>query len=285
MKSICFFSSYFKGNKVPFHIKFYLEELSRHFSETVFITTDKEILAVDKSFLLEKGIQLMQVKNEGYDFGMWYKAFQKYNPDTYDYLGLVNDSCILFKKLDFVFDYFNGEKPDYLGLTDTYLEGYHVQSYFLLIGKKAIPYLKEYLAKNGIIKDLYSVIKTYEIGLSQYLIKQGLKVKALFSCDKENGKYNRTLLDAKELIEQGYPLVKKRIISREYGAIKWKSMVANGFDPDPANYIKLVKRVSNSPFLDNIFSSALTHKTMWEELKCYVNIMLVKIYRLTKNNK
>ncbi len=285
MKSICFFSSYFQGNQIPYYIKFYLEELSRHFSETVFITTEKDLLPADKSFLEQKNIQLMQVKNEGYDFGMWYKALQKYNPDTHDYIGLVNDSCVLFKKLDFVFDYFKKEKPDYFGLTDTYLIDYHIQSYFLLAGKKAIPLLKEYFNKNGIIKELDKVIKTYEIGLSQFMIKQGMNVKALYSYTRENGQYNPTLLNAKSLIEQGYPLVKKRIISREYGAIKWKSMVANGFDANPENYIKLVKKETNFLYIDNIFSSVISHKGIWEELSFRINETLGRMYCLIKNKK
>jgi hypothetical protein len=285
MKSICFFSSYFKGNEIPYYIKFYLEELSVHFSETVFITTEKDLLPTDKSFLEKKNIQLMLVKNEGYDFGMWYKAFEKYKTDTYDYIGLVNDSCVLFKKLDFVFDYFNKEKPDYFGLTDTYLLDYHVQSYFLLIGKKAIPFLKEYFSKNGIIHQLDNVIKTYEIGLSQFMIKQGMNVKALYSYTRENGQYNPTLLNAKSLIEQGYPLVKKRIISREYGAIKWRSMVANGFDANPENYIKLIKKETNFPYIDNIFSSVISPKGIWQELLFNINEALGRMYYIVKNKK
>ena len=39
-------------------------------------------------------------ENEGFDFGLWYHAFLKYNVDLYDKIALVNDSCILFKSLD-----------------------------------------------------------------------------------------------------------------------------------------------------------------------------------------
>jgi hypothetical protein len=285
MKSICFFSSYFQGNQIPFYVKFYLEELSGHFSETVFITTDKDILPADKSFLEKKNIQFMQVKNEGYDFGMWYKGLQKYNTTDYDYIGLVNDSCILFKKLDTVFNFFNKEQPDYFGLTDTYLVDYHIQSYFLLVGKKAIPFVNDYFSKTGLIKELDNVIKTYEIGLSQYITKQGLTTKAFYSYTSENGKYNPTLINAKSLIEEGYPLIKKRIISREYGAIKWRSMVANGFDPDPLNYINLIKEVNKAPYLDDIFSSVVSHKGMWKEMQFWINATLGKLSWLIKNRK
>ncbi len=43
MKSICFYSSYFTLDYIPYYVKFYLEELEKHFSEIVFLTNEKQL--------------------------------------------------------------------------------------------------------------------------------------------------------------------------------------------------------------------------------------------------
>src|ERR1700722_9889847 len=121
MKSICFFSSYYIQSNLPTYVKFYLEELTKHFTETVFITSQKETPSQDRAFLEEKKIRLIQTANEGYDFGMWYKGIKEYNISEYDSVGFVNDSCILFGKLYTFFQWLDKENPDYCGFTDSYL--------------------------------------------------------------------------------------------------------------------------------------------------------------------
>src|ERR1035438_10245432 len=107
MKSICFFSSYFRDEKIPYYIKFYLEELTKHFSEVILLTNEKKILERDIHYLQKTNIKLKFVANEGYDFGMWYKAMKQFDILAYDRVGLINDSCVLFKKLDEPFDWIN----------------------------------------------------------------------------------------------------------------------------------------------------------------------------------
>src|SRR5579863_5292373 len=121
MRSICFFSSFYNTPRFAGYIHFYLTELKRHFSEVVFLTNQKDIHPDDLQFLGSLNIPYKLYKNEGFDFGMWYKAFQEYDVKNYDRIGLVNDSCLLFKKLDFFFEWLDKENPDYAGLTDSLL--------------------------------------------------------------------------------------------------------------------------------------------------------------------
>jgi len=282
MKSICFFSSYYTVENIPCYVKFYLEELKRHFTEIVFITNEKTFSQPDQLFIEKSGIQSLQVKNEGYDFGMWYKAFQKYKPENYDRVGLVNDSCILFGQLTDFFDWMDREDPDYCGYTDTYLSGYHLQSYFLVINKKAISFVEKYFTENGIKTNIKDVITTYEIGLSKYLMETGMKIDTYFKIPLQ-GQYSYALLHAKSLIKQGFPLVKKKIITRLYTSERWWSMVVIGFDPFPSHYIKLVKSRYKVP--QGMFEELTESKGLTVSLKFNLISILAIIWGSIKNKR
>lgn len=282
MRSICFFSSYYTNENIPSYVKFYLEELTRHFTEIVFITNEKSILPNDELFFKSKNIQVMLVKNEGYDFGMWYKAFQKYYPETYDRIGLVNDSCILFGKLDSFFQWMEKENPDFCGYTDSYLIGYHIQSYFLIINKNAIAPTLKYFLINGIKADIKDVIKTYEIGLSKYLMDEQVKVSSYFKIPLQ-AKYNATLLDAKGLIKKGFPFVKKKIITRLYTSERWWSMVVLGFDPFPSHYIKLI--TSANRLQEGMFEELTQSKNLIESIKFNVISIMAIVWGTLRNKR
>jgi lipopolysaccharide biosynthesis protein len=281
MRSISFFSSYYNQPNLPLYVKLYLEELTKYFTETVLITSQKEMLPQDKAFLEEKKIRLIQTANEGYDFGMWYKGIKEYNISEYDRIGLVNDSCILFGKLDAFFQWVDREDSDYSGFTDSYLMDYHIQSYFLVINKKAIPFVLEYFDKNGVVKELSEVIKTYEVGLSKYLSEEGLVLKAFFNIP-DKGEYNYALMGADGLIKLGFPMIKKKIIARGYVAERWRSMVALGFNPFPSHYIKEIKKKQTAPA--NLFDDVMKSKGIAGELKFYA-VSLLAILSRTRREK
>ena len=119
MKSICFFSSYFTSDKIPYYVKYYLEELTIHFTEVILLTNPKTLEPSESIYLSEKNIQLKIYKNEGMDFGMWYKAFKEYGIENYERAGLINDSCVLYKSLQPYFDWLNNSSLDYAGMIIT----------------------------------------------------------------------------------------------------------------------------------------------------------------------
>jgi lipopolysaccharide biosynthesis protein len=283
MRSICFFSSYFPGEKVPEYIKFYLNELVRHFSEVVYITTEKVITDSDAGFLKEKNIRLMLVRNEGYDFGMWHKGLNSIDTSIYDRIGLVNDSCILFNKLDDFFAWVNNGAYDYCGFTENNAPRYHLQSYFLVVNKRAIAMLKEYLDKNGPKPTLKEVIITYELGLSDYMLKAAMNVAAYYKAINRFG--DPTWVRAKELISNGYPLIKKRIIARNYGEAEFEGLILIGFDPYPAHYIKLIEKITGDQAIENMFLELQAKWNIFSEIKFRIIATSVYAYRCLKQLK
>ena len=285
MKSICFFSCYYTSDSLPVYVKYYLEELRRHFAEVILISNEKPLSEDDGTFLQKNNLKILQVQNEGYDFGMWYKAMQQYDISQYDRVGLVNDSCILFGKLDNYFQWLEKSKHDFAGFTNSYLHGYHVQSYFLTINKNAIPLVADYFKKAGLVKEISKVIQTYELGLSKYLMDNGMLIGAMYNVPNR-GEYNYALLHAKNLIKQGFPLVKKRIITRNYSSIRWWSMVVIGFDPYPSHYVRLIKRRDKVP--ENLFKELFSNTSPWYIIKfSFISFFAIicRVIRITRKQK
>ena len=284
MKSICFYSSYFTPDYIPYYVKFYLEELEKHFTEIVFLTNEKQLKETELIYLKQKNIKLKFVSNEGFDFGMWYKAFKEFEPLDYDRVGLINDSCVLFKTLDDVFKWIDSNTFDYCGLVSSKSVALHVQSYFIVINKNAIKSVYEYFMQNGLISDYQKVIYTYEIGLSAYLRKQGLKVAAMFTSKNDIAAQNPSFLVIEEFIQGGIPMIKKKIIFRSYRKGEYLSMLRMNFKLNQNVYIKLIKEVNKNQSLID-FDLAIKDFKRSNNLDIYIYNFVLFFYRLAKRSK
>lgn len=250
MKSLCLFSSYFTQNAIPAYVKAYLRELQKHFSEVILITNKKDLIANDLEYLSNSNINLMFVTNEGYDFGMWYKAMNQCNIGNYERLGLINDSCVLFKSLDSVFDKINKTDFDCCGMTDSSQISYHLQSYFLIINKKALKLTYDYFMKNGLRNNIHKVIEEYEVGMSTYLLNAGLKLGAIFSYKNYSESFNPSLFSMEKLIIDGIPLIKKKLLLCSFRNSELSNLVYNKLNLNPKNYVNLIKLYNNNEIFD-----------------------------------
>lgn len=251
MKRLCIFTHFFSGEYIPFYVELYLKELSKHFDEILLVTNTRKI----QNLADFQQYTPMLVANEGYDFGMFYKGFKSINAQEYSCIACINDSNILFGKLDFLFDWAKTQSVDFWGLYDsdlkphysTHAENYHIQSHFMVFNVKAIRALTNYLAEKDIAKYFEEknpkvlkqmVINDWEIGLSRYLINKGLTAKAYIeSADfyLKNGITKPTNLSLKnynDLIKSGVPVLKKRIIfstnlKHLVFSGEWKKLIKN----------------------------------------------------------
>lgn len=284
MKSVCFFSSYFTQDYIPYYIKFYLEELGNYFTEIIFLTNEKQLLETELNYLKQKNITLKFVSNEGFDFGMWYKAFKEFPSLNYDRVALINDSCILFKPLDTVFNWIEGNDADYCGLVASNSVSPHVQSYFIVINKNAIKPVYDYFMQHGLISDYKKVIYTYEIGLSAHLRNQQLKVAAMFSSKKDIAAQNPSFLVIEEFIQEGLPMIKKKIIFRTYRKGEYLSMLRMNFKLNPKRYIQLIKESNKGvPLID--FNLAIKDFERVNNFDIYIYNIVLFFYRLLKRSK
>ena len=284
MKSICFYSSYFTQDYIPYYVKFYLEELEKHFTEIIFLTNEKTLKQDELDYLDQKKIRVKLVSNEGYDFGMWYKAFAEFPALDYDRVALINDSCVLFKPLTNVFNWVHSNDFDYGGLVSSRSVALHVQSYFIIINKKAIKPVYDYFMENGLISDYKKVIYTYEIGLSAYLRKLNLRVAAMFTSKKDIAAQNPSFLVIEEFIEGGMPMIKKKIVFRSYRKGEYLSMLRMNFKLDPQVYIGLIKKCNpDVPLID--FDRAIQDFKRGNKMDIYLYQVVLFFYRLLKKSR
>ncbi|MEO6304049.1 MAG: rhamnan synthesis F family protein [Bacteroidia bacterium] len=250
MKSVCFFASYFTGNNLPYYITVYLKELKKHFSEVVLLTSQKELSQQSRQFLTAETIQLLTEDNDGFDFGMWYKAFKKFDVASYDKITLVNDSCVLFKPLDEFISWAKANTADIQGMTLSEAVAPHIQSYFLVLNKKAVLLTTEYFEKNGILRNISDVIRTYEIGLSTHLLSKGLTMAAFVDNNGYKGEFSPYYQCIKYHLSKGIPVIKKKILFTSYRRDEQFTLARMNFNIDPEYYIHLIKEQKKNTIID-----------------------------------
>jgi hypothetical protein len=232
-KNICVFIHYCGTPVIPVYVQIYANELTKYFDEVVIYTNER--ILEETPLLLNSEVRIEFEKNEGYDFGLFYKFFTSISQDDYSQIACVNDSNVLIGELKDVFQWAESKELDFWGLVDsnqkppfsTHENNYHIQSHFMVFEDKAIDRLHEFFNTLD-IESLFSekdskvlrkkIIDCWEIGLSQFLIKEGLKTGSyidseLFVEIHGRGKEKNVTYDLyKELISNGYPCIKKKII-------------------------------------------------------------------------
>lgn len=245
MKSLCLFASYFPSNTLPYYVKVYLEELKKHFSE-VRLLGHVKLETKDEEFLKHSGIHYSIELNEGYDFGLWYKAFKTLDAQAYDRIALVNDSCILFKPLGPFMNTLEQSQADVYGMTCSEAISRHVQSYFLILNKKAIAPALAYFQQMGVGHNLQEVIRIYEVGLSRHLTEQGLRLDAFVDNKNYKGEFSPYYHLLDHHLKQGIPLIKKKIIFSSYRKDELFTLARMNFKIQPEKYIERILNDSES---------------------------------------
>ena len=158
--------------------------------------------------------------NVGYDFGAWAHALAVLPPTPrWKRLFLVNDSMIGpldAATFDRLLGRLRASSADVVGLTEAQLPARHLQSYFLVFNERAL--------QGGCVTRLFArvrnwpaklqVIDVHETRLTGLLEAEGLRTEALFpSLSGDALSSDDTSLRWAELVEQGLPYVKARVVA------------------------------------------------------------------------
>ena len=239
MSKACVFPHYFDQNHIPYYVCLYVKELSHYFDKIVVVTNKRTI---ENKLEIESGVvAILEVDNEGYDLGMFYKGYQFLRNQNHETIACINDSNITFGNLKFLFDWANEQTVDFWGLMDANIRpsfsnhqnNYHIQSHFLVFNKAATMLLDRYFDQLEIaaifsVKDPKAVkrrvINDWEIGVSQYLLQNNLTCKAYLNysdleklgienSNEKSEAVNISLDLYRQVIETGVPVLKKKIIT------------------------------------------------------------------------
>jgi hypothetical protein len=123
-------------------------------------------------------------RNVGLDFGAWRDALTMIENITgLERLIILNDSIFgPLRDITTTLERCDFAAADVWGMTDSYDVRYHLQSYFLIFGRAALASdcFRDFWKRVRYVGHKRSVVLLYEVGLSQALLKAGLRVKALF---------------------------------------------------------------------------------------------------------
>lgn len=178
----------------------YMRELKENGRDVVFVSNSEKLTPYALEMVKEQCAAVLVRRNIGYDFGAWADALHHLGlprADTQEII-FANDSVFgpllplgdLLRRLNY-------EKSDIWGLTESWQVRYHLQSFFLAFGPKALraeAFGKFWNAVRPVPAKAYIVHK-YEVGVTQAMMAGGLNCNALWSYESLLRMVDRTELD------------------------------------------------------------------------------------------
>ncbi len=157
-------------------------------------------------------------ENLGYDFGMWQRATQDLVLGDLDELVLTNSSVFgpIFP-LAKVFDRMQDSACDFWGLSDNLDYEYHLQSYFIVLRRRLLRsgHLERFFASVLPYQYKHQVIRSYEVGLTHYLLDQGFVPDVVASVLDQGLRLrglNPALFAPMAFLDRGVPYVKVELL-------------------------------------------------------------------------
>ncbi|HTQ70403.1 MAG TPA: rhamnan synthesis F family protein [Acidocella sp.] len=233
----------------------YIREFKDNGRDVVFVTNSGRLSPEAMAALQELCTAVIVRRNIGYDFGAW--------ADTLNELGLpragteevilANDSVFgplmplgnMLRRLDYT-------KADVWGLTESWQLRYHLQSYFLAFGPKALQAeaFKAFWASIQPLPMKAYIVKHYEIGVTQAMLKGGLSCAALWNYEALVRMVNRDEL-AKLIEEEETELGKTDPIhlTRKIQILRIRDGVARRLPLNPTSDLWRQLLLSGFPFI------------------------------------
>jgi Rhamnan synthesis protein F len=233
----------------------YMRELKANGRDVVFVSNAGKIRPEAWKAVQEICVCAILRKNIGYDFGAW--------RDALDYLALpraetqeiicANDSVFgPLLPLGDTLRRLNYAKADIWGLTESWQMRYHLQSFFLAFGPKAIraeAFTKFWQSVRPVPVKSY-IVKEYEIGITQAMMKGGLSCAAVWGYEALIRLVNRAELE--KLIEEDESEIGKNDpiqITRKLQVLRIRDGVARRVPLNPTSDLWRQLLISGFPFI------------------------------------
>ena len=167
------------------HVMEYLRALAEAGLSVVFVTNSGRLPPASMAALQRFCAGVLIRRNVGYDFGAWREGIERLalpRADT-EMLVIINDSVYgplcplhgLIERIDLT-------EADLWGLTESWQSRYHLQSYFLAFSRAVLASdaWRKFWASVQPVASKHWVIRTYEVGLTQALLRAGFRAQALW---------------------------------------------------------------------------------------------------------
>lgn len=176
---------YDSKDRVDMTFFYYLRALSL-FSDVLVVSTATGLSSVAIGSLLKYASRVVVKENVGYDFRSWAKGLEMTDYGVYDRIILTNDSVFgpLFD-LQEIIALMETKDYDVWSLTDSHARGYHLQSYFMVYGKRPISenFFDTAFTHDGDIITKDDLINAYEVGMTKKFYAKAYRIGAF--CNQE----------------------------------------------------------------------------------------------------
>jgi hypothetical protein len=252
---IALFMHFDQNGMVRSQLLHYMRELRNNGRDVVFVSNSDEMKQEALAALQEICAGVIVRKNIGYDFGAWRDAIDYLNlprANTEEII-LANDSVFgpllplgdILQRLDYT-------NADIWGMTESWQARYHLQSFFLAFGPKAIraqAFRKFWDSVRPVPVKAY-IVKMYEVGVTQAMINGGLSCNALWTYEALIGMVNQEEL-AKLVKAEGTRLGKQDPIqiTRKLQVLRIRDGVARRIALNPTSDLWRQLLLSGFPFI------------------------------------
>ncbi len=186
---VCVFVHWDGAGDVRPHVLHQVQSLADEGVSVVFVTNAGRLTpdAMERLKTVCTGIMIRQ--NVGYDFGAWREGLQRLNlPRANTEMVLIANDSVYgpLRPLDALLAQIDFKQADVWGCTDSWQHRYHLQSYFMAFSPAVIASPAWRTFWDG-VRPTWSknwLIRLYEIGLTQSLIKAGFRCRAIWSYQK-----------------------------------------------------------------------------------------------------
>lgn len=220
---IAVFSHYDKDGEVRAYVRHYVRELREAGCSIVFVTTGPRMSGDTLAWLTENCALIIRRRNVGLDFGS-YRDGLRAIPDLsrLERLVLANDSVYgPFTNLATIVDKMDFGAIDAWGTTDSWERRYHIQSYFIVFGSRALRSDAFRRFWNG-VRDVRSkrfIITNYEVGLTRALMKAGLRARAVYPCRAAAEAFVRDVRERNILNDRSLSVPERTYLRQLFGLI------------------------------------------------------------------
>lgn len=183
--SVVVFAHFDRTGRIPDHTRAYVRALRAEGLEIVFVSNAGRLAAADLAWISGEASRILIRRNVGYDFAAWRDAMAECRlpAPTTELLVLANDSVYgplhqlapMLARIDFA-------AADVWGLTDSWQQRFHLQSFFLAFGPRALQHevFGRFWRSVRNVRSKEWVVRRCEIGLTQVLTSAGLRCKAIW---------------------------------------------------------------------------------------------------------
>jgi len=220
------YAHYDHDDQIKPYVLYFLSSIRQYYSNIIFVTNSK-LTDAERQKIITLCDKIYLHNNIGYDFGMWKLAIQDTDIDLCEELALANSSFYgpVFP-LQEMFSCMDKIDCDFWGITENYEHDRHLQSYYLVFKRNVIQSDAFKLFWDSVLEysNKFQVIRSYEIGLTQWLLQYGYKMGAYcpwqkivkytihYRKRKLRGPTNPTIGFGTELLKLRSPFVKVELL-------------------------------------------------------------------------